>query len=102
MSRPVDTGPHHSIRTSPSASVFGALEDYGATADAFQVERPGGSASGRAIDIESAVFAHIRAMRTLGHTTVNTRDVARALALPLSIVDRAVAGMSTKGVRVAK
>lgn len=53
-------------------------------------------------NVEKAIFAHIRAMRTLGHKTVNTRDVARALDLPLAMVDGAIAGLNAKGVRVAK
>ena len=50
---------------------------------------------------EKAVYAYIRALRALGHTTANTADIARALSLPLSDVDRAVQALKTKGVNVA-
>lgn len=53
-------------------------------------------------NLEKAVFAHIRAMRTLGRTSLNTLEVARALSLPVDTVDRVVAKMSTKGVRVTR
>ena len=50
--------------------------------------------------IEAAVYAHIRAMRALGHTQVNSLAVARALSLPISDVEVAMRQLSDKGVRV--
>jgi hypothetical protein len=51
-------------------------------------------------DVGAAVYAHIRAMRALGRTTVNTAEVAKALSLDVGVVDRAVAEMTSKGVKV--
>lgn len=51
--------------------------------------------------IEKAVYAHIRAIRSLGRTTVNTAQIARALSVPIKDVDQAVAKLRTKGVRLA-
>jgi hypothetical protein len=48
--------------------------------------------------IESAVYSHIQALRTLGHTRVNTVRIAKALNLKQRIVDRAVADLRAKGV----
>lgn len=50
--------------------------------------------------IEDAVYAHIQAMRALGRTRVNTAQIARALGLKTQVVDRAVSGLESKGVRV--
>lgn len=49
--------------------------------------------------IENAVYAHLQAMRALGHTTVNTGDVARALGLSQSTVEKTIAGLASKGVK---
>lgn len=51
--------------------------------------------------VEAAVFAHIKALRALGRTTVNTGEIARALALPLRDVEAAAARLRSKGVRTA-
>ena len=51
-------------------------------------------------EIEAAVYAHIRAMRALGHTHVNSLAIARALSLPISDVEVAMRQLSDKGVRV--
>ncbi len=50
--------------------------------------------------IEAAVYAHIRAMRALGHTNVNSLAVARALSLSVTDVEAAMRNLSDKGVRV--
>jgi hypothetical protein len=49
--------------------------------------------------IERAVYAHIRAMRTLGRTKTNTSEIAHALSLGVDEVNRAVAKLRVKGVR---
>ena len=52
------------------------------------------------VDVKGAVFSHIRAMRALGHTRVNTDQVAKALSLPPSEVERAIGELSSKGIKV--
>ncbi|HKQ25315.1 MAG TPA: hypothetical protein VJT81_12805 [Burkholderiales bacterium] len=52
--------------------------------------------------VESAVYAHIRAMRSLGHTQVNTHTIANALSLPVTVVNDIVGRLHTRGVRVQK
>lgn len=47
----------------------------------------------------SAVYSHIRAVRALGRETINTNEIAKALSLPPRDVERAVAALTTKGVR---
>jgi hypothetical protein len=51
--------------------------------------------------IESAVYAHLQAMRALGHAFINTSDVAKALGLPQSLVDGTIAALKKRGVKVA-
>ena len=48
--------------------------------------------------IETAVFSHIKAIRALGKTSVNTAEIADALSISLQDVDRAVTGLKQKGV----
>ena len=40
--------------------------------------------------LESAVYAHIQALRGLGKTETNTADIARALGLRILEVERAI------------
>jgi uncharacterized membrane protein len=51
-------------------------------------------------DIERAVYAHIRAMRTLGKKTINTAEIAEALSLSLGEVHGALGALKKKGVKV--
>ncbi len=51
-------------------------------------------------EIEAAVYAYIRAMRTLGHTHVDSSAVAQALSLSVTDVEAAMRNLSDKGVRV--
>jgi hypothetical protein len=61
------------------------------------IEAPPGLTSSA---IEDAVYAHLQAMRALGHTRVNTTEVARALGLPLELVDATIASLVKRGVKV--
>jgi hypothetical protein len=65
-----------------------------------KVNRSGAAKSERAID--SAVLAHLRARRALGHTTVNSGDVARALGLSPGEVLRSLGRLAPKGVKAAR
>lgn len=49
--------------------------------------------------IEDAVYAHIRAIRALGRTRINTAEIAQALSVSQRDVDRAVENLKGKGVR---
>lgn len=49
-----------------------------------------------------AVYAHIQALRSLGKTRVNTREIAEALGLSRSIVEQAVVQLRDEGVKPAK
>lgn len=50
--------------------------------------------------IESAVYAHIRAVRALGRQTINTSEIAEALGLSVDIVNGAIANLTKKGVKI--
>ena len=49
--------------------------------------------------IEAAVYAHIRAIRALGRTKINTAEIARALDIGIKDVERALDNMKEKGVK---
>lgn len=49
--------------------------------------------------IQRAIYAHIRAVRALGRERITTGEIAEALSLPVSEVNRAVTGLKKKGVR---
>ena len=49
--------------------------------------------------VETAVYAHIRAVRSLGRPRVTTPEVAAALSLPIAEVNRASSSLEKKGVR---
>lgn len=51
-------------------------------------------------DIESAIYSHVRALRALGRTRVNTAEIAKALDLPIHVVDEIVAKLTRKGVKI--
>jgi hypothetical protein len=52
--------------------------------------------------IVDAVFGYIQAVRALGRTTINTIEVARALNLSPSDVERTLSSLSKKGVKISK
>jgi hypothetical protein len=52
--------------------------------------------------IESAVYAHIQAVRALGRTTINTTEVARALGLSLADVERTLSALRRRGVKTSR
>jgi biotin operon repressor len=49
----------------------------------------------------NAVYAYIRALRSLGRTRLNTVEVAEALSLSIEQVNRAIRALEEKGVRVS-
>ena len=50
-------------------------------------------------NIQNAVYAHIRAIRALGRTEINTSEIADALSLPVAEVNRAISSLKKNGVR---
>jgi hypothetical protein len=52
------------------------------------------------VDIESAVYAHIQAMRALGITRTDTSEIARALGLDTAAVEKSIPALTQKGVKV--
>ena len=65
-----------------------------------QRTRVRGQRTSIADNVESAVFTYIQAVRALGRTRINTADIAMALDLPTKTVERAVANLKDKGVKV--
>jgi hypothetical protein len=52
------------------------------------------------IRMERAIYSHIRAMRALGRTRIDTREIAKALGLSTVQVVSAIGSLKRKGVRV--
>lgn len=52
--------------------------------------------------VQSAVLTHIKALRELGKTRVNTREIAQALSLPVTVVEHAVSRLHSEGVKIAE
>ena len=50
--------------------------------------------------IENAIYAHIRALRALGRTQINSAEIAEALGLNLNTVHRAIRSLTKRGVKV--
>ena len=53
-------------------------------------------------NIINAVYSHIRAIRALGHTRVNSADISDALGILQKDVDKAIRELTDKGVKVIK
>jgi hypothetical protein len=51
---------------------------------------------------ENAVYAHIRAVRALGRTQINTDEIAKALGLSVGEVNSTLASLKKKGVKLGK
>jgi hypothetical protein len=60
-------------------------------------KRSGESASKK---IENAVYAHIRAVRALGRTQINTDEIAKALGLTVAEVNNTIASLRARGVKL--
>jgi DNA-binding MarR family transcriptional regulator len=84
-----------------------ALSTESTTKDQFQVDempsvrRTRTRAPLSRKNVLNAVYAHIRAIRALGRTEVNTSDIAEALSLPVAEVNRAVSSLKKKGVKAS-
>ena len=53
-------------------------------------------------NIITAVYSHIRAIRALGRTRVNSADISDALEIPRKEVDKAIRELTDKGVKVIR
>lgn len=52
--------------------------------------------------VENAVYAHIRAVRALGRTQINTTEIASALGLPVATVDETIEALRKKGIKLVE
>src|SRR5882672_7103530 len=92
LKRELEIGPQTSTATSTATSVGWA---YSTTSGSIlkipdQQAPPSGKASTLSStltnrQIEAAVYAHLRAMRALGETKVETAKIAESLSLPVSV-----------------
>ena len=90
--------------TSSTTSRFGVFDDLASVGTSTtQTVGRSSTASAQALsqaDVERAVIAHIRAMKALGHDTINTIQISRALSLPRSLVESVIVGLRGRGVKV--
>jgi hypothetical protein len=63
-----------------------------------RIRTPGRRSGAKRVD--NAVYAHIRAVRALGKTEVNTAEISKALGIPLREVEEAASRLTAKGVKV--
>ena len=61
--------------------------------------QPTGKLSKKEKKIEAAVYSHIKAIRALGRTVINTVEIDESLSLPIEDVNRIVSRLKEKGVR---
>src|SRR3990167_4624167 len=84
--------------TTNAGVVFGESTATGSTV--INVLTTSGPTTKRTIaDMEKAVYAHIRAIRALGRTSVNTVEIAEALGVQTARVSEAIKNLESKGVR---
>ena len=88
---------------SSSHSVHEIIVTGTSTQSDYAIEIPAGKRDTNqpANKVQSAVYSHIRALRALGKTSVNTAEIAEALNISQKAVIRAVRELSDKGVKVA-
>lgn len=91
--------------SSATAAALIITEDVTPTAQREWMEPPeqattrGGAA--RKEELANAIYWHIQAIRAVGRERVNTAEIARALGVSLADVEKAIAGLKKKGVKVA-
>lgn len=86
--------------TSRTATIYETRRPISATGSvSVSVTRPQSQRSDK--KIETAVYTYIRALRSLGKTQVNSAEIARALGVPVSNVDRVLPKLTEKGIRRA-
>lgn len=91
--------------TQKSATIFSSTAttvSSGAALGAMDLTAAGQNVAERHRDTESAVYAHIRALRVLGRTRINTAEISQALNLSLKTVERAVEKLTQKGVKIIR
>ena len=94
------------LQTDPSSATASTVTTWlhgtGSSEPTFFSDTKTGSRRGTRAqkEIEAAVYAHIRAIRALGHIHVDSSTVAQALSLPVTDVEAAMRNLSDKGVRV--
>lgn len=51
-------------------------------------------------NIENAVYGHLRAIRALGRTRIDSSEISQALKLSVAAVERALNNLTKKGVKI--
>jgi len=101
------------MKKSNSATASSFYIDDGSTSGSFDnretvtdasipsltVEQLKQHAARKSASVASAVYGHIRALRALGRTEVNTVEIADALSLPLDEVHSAITALKRKGTK---
>lgn len=83
---------------SPSDQVVRHTMSTDSASPTPKVEIAGGHSIRQQRNIQNAIYGHIRALRSLGRTSINTLEIAQALSLPLREVHSALVSLKKKGV----
>lgn len=93
----------HIAKSTSSPSVVARFSRGSVAGGVVRVTRASGASredpEGKISTVESAVFAHIQAMRALGRDSLNTAEIARALGLTQAQVLLAARRLRDKGVK---
>jgi len=96
----IDTNP--AIVSGTKTSVYVSAGHSSTTSAILAPEGPAKRAKAPPKKLVDAVYAHVRALRSLGQTRINTADIADALSLNRREVERAISALEDRGVRTIK
>lgn len=93
------------LKTDTGKVLVSAVGSSTATSSAFAYTTLSPQATVETFDdeerVERAVYAHIRALRSLGQTSANTMEISKALGIPEHRVTAILHKLYTKGVKIA-
>src|SRR5262249_53590007 len=90
------------IFTSTSSGGGVISRDVAASASNFTVSSPSGRIVGdtSSRDVENAIYAYLRALRSLQRTSVTAEEISKALNIPSTDVLRSMEALKKKGVKM--
>jgi hypothetical protein len=96
----------HTVATTVGSGMYGLSTS--AAASGYAVDIPKGGVDGAkgvstkptSTKVENAVYGHIRAMRALGRTRVDSLEISQALKLAHHLVEQALHNLTRKGVKI--
>lgn len=93
-------GVEYLVGTHEGATSTGVPSELTATGRAAKRSLAGGSNADDKARV--AVYSYLQAVRALGHTHIDIREIARSLSLSQDVVSRALEELASKGVKVIR